>query len=309
MRSLHPTLSCAACAAAVALAAMPGSGRSAPASEGSGAGGDPGGDRSGGIAAHYMRTGPADFGTGVQVRERQAGLRAWSRDFTADRVDFRIGADYAYTRYAFEGLPTRPRDLHHLFVPLRWRERDDRWLVVVAPVVASSSNVFKDFVDRGGRDDVDLHLRLQVERWSRPAIGWRVALVRDTAFGAPRFYPAAALLWKAKRVVAELGVPSSRIDWQARDRLALGAAVFPTGGSWHVVSDERDGAEFDYRARAWRAALTADWRPWRWLRASAQAGIEFRRRYEFGDDTGAVIDREAGSARYWRLELRVGLGG
>jgi hypothetical protein len=216
-----------------------------------------------------------------------------------------VGAGYAYTRYAFAGLPTRPRDLHHLFVPLQWRGRDDRWLAVLTPVVAASSNVFKDIVDRGGRDDLDLHLRLQAQDWMAPSFGWRAGVTRDRAFGAPRFYPDLALLWRKDRVRAELGVPSSRIDWQVRDRLALGAAVFPSGGSWHVISDERGGAEFDYRARAWRSALTADWRPWRWLRASAQAGVEFRRRYQFEDDTGAAIDREAGSARYWRVELRV----
>ena len=305
MRTLHSPLSRAACAAAAAFTLLPGSPRYASAQESGGLGRDQGG----GIAAHYLRTGAAGFGSGVQVRERQSGLRVWSPEFAADGFAFRTGGDYAYTRYVFEGLPTRPRDLHHLFLPLQWRDPGDRWLAVLTPVVAASSNVFKDFLNRGGRDDLDLHLRLQVQDWISPGVGWRAGVVRDTAFGAPRFYPAAALLWKAPRVAAELGVPSSRIDWQARDRLAFGAALFPTGGSWHVISDERGGAEFDYRARAWRGALTADWQPLPWLRAAVQAGIEFRRRYEFEDDTGAAIDREAGSAGYWRLELRVDFGG
>lgn len=258
----------------------------------------------GGVAVNHLKVGSADLGGDVRISERQTGLRAWSPAFAFDRFDFQASADYAYTRYAFEGLETRARDLHHLHVPLRWRADDERWLVVVTPVVATSSNVFKDFLNRGGRDDLDLHLRLETQRWSGPGLGWRVALVRDTAFGSPRVYPAAALLWRSRRVQGELGLPSSRIDWQARDRLKLGAALFPAGNSWHVVSDERDGAQFDYRARAWRAALTADWRPWRWLRASAQAGLEFRRHYEFEDDTGASISRDAGSAGYFRLELR-----
>ena len=173
-------------------------------------------------------------------------------------------------------------------------------------MVATSSNVFKDFLDRGSGDDIDLYLRFQFQHWSGPGMGWRVALVRDAAFGAPRVYPAAALLWRGDRVQAEIGLPSSRVDWQARDHLTLGAALFPAGSSWHVVSDERAGAEFDYRARAWRGALTAEWQPWRRLIASAQAGVEFRRHYEFEDDTGAAIDRDAGSAKYWRLELRFG---
>jgi len=268
-------------------------------------------DRDGGgdISVHYLRTGAAGFGAGAQVRERQSGLRAWSSSLREGPVDFRIGADYAYTRYAFDGVTTRARDLHHLFVPLQWRARDDRWLAALTPVVATSSNVFKDLVNRGGQDDFDLHLRLQVTDWIEPSFGWRAGIVRDRAFGSARFYPDLALLWRKERVRAELGVPSSRIDWQVQDRLALGAAVFPEGGSWHVISDERGGAEFDYVARAWRSALTANWRPRHWLRASAQAGVEFRRRYRFEDDTGARIEREAGSAGYWRLELQVMVGG
>lgn len=297
MSNLQPPSRRAACAAAAVLAAAMAPGRTASAQ----------GAEGGGVAAHFLSVGPAGLGDGARIRERQTGLRAWSREFAFDRHAFRAGADYAYTRYAFEGLPTRARDLHHLHVPLRWRDHGDRWLAVVSPVIATSSNVFKDFPNRGSGDDIDLHLRVQFQQWSGPRTGWRVALVRDTAFGSPRVYPAAALLWKVDGVQAELGLPSSRVDWQVRDRLTLGAALFPAGGSWHVVSDERGGAQFDFRARAWRGALTTHWQPWRWLSASVQAGIEFRRNYEFEDDTGEAIDRDAGSAGYWRLELRVAL--
>jgi hypothetical protein len=261
------------------------------------------------IAARYLRTGDAALGDGVRIRERQAGLRAWSaeRSLQGPMVPgslLRLGLDYAYTRFAFEGLTTRPRDLHHLHLPVSWRDRDDRWLLVATPVVATSSNVFKDLPNRGGSDDVDLHLRLQVDRWRTAGTGWRLALVRDNAFGKPQVYPEAAFLWRRPAAAIELGLPSSRVRWQARRDLAIGAAVFPAGASWHVVSDERGGAEFDYRARAWRAALTADWRPWRGLMASAHAGMAFRRHYRFEDDTGATIDRDAGSARYWQLMLQ-----
>ncbi|NLD53937.1 MAG: hypothetical protein GX652_04665 [Burkholderiaceae bacterium] len=260
------------------------------------------------VATEYLRTGDAVFGDGVRIRERRAGLQAWSAERTTGgtlpATRWRVGLDYAYTRFAFEGLPTRPRDLHHLELPLAWRDLDDGWLVVAAPIVATSSNVFKDFHRRGTRDDVDLHLRFQMQRWRGASHGWRIALLRDSAFGEARFYPEAAFLWRSPVARAELGLPSSRIHWQPRPVLAVGAAVFPAGAAWHVVSDERGGAEFDYRARAWRAALTADWQPWRGLRASAQAGLAFRRHYRFEDDTGAIINRDAGSAPYWRLELR-----
>ena len=98
-----------------------------------------------------------------------------------DRYAFRAGADYAYVRYEFDGLPSRARDLHHLQVPLQWRGHDDRWRIVVTPLIAASSNVFKDLVNRGGRDDVDLYGRLQYELPAGGQRSWRVALVRDAA--------------------------------------------------------------------------------------------------------------------------------
>ena len=69
------------------------------------------------------------------------------------------------------------------------------------------------------------------------------------------------------------------------------------------MSDERGGAEFDFRARAWRGALHAAWRPWRFLRINGQIGVEFARHYEFEDDAGAVVGRDAASAPYWRIDL------
>ena len=259
----------------------------------------------GGAAAHHLDVREAALGD-ARIRERETGLGLWSPEFAFDRFAFRVAANYAYTRYEYEGLMTRDRDLHHLHLPMQWRDYDDRWLVVLTPVIATSSNVFKDLFKRGSRDDLDLYGRWQYQRWTGSAHGWRVALVRDAAFGAPRLYPAAALLWRGDRVEAELGLPTTRVAWKARDDLALGVAIFPTGGQWHVISDERGGAKFDYRARAWRGAVTAGWSPWRRLRLSAQAGIEFERHYDFEDDTGAPIGRDAGSAAYYRLEVSFG---
>ena len=284
----------AACVAAVALVVTdpPARGAMAPDAKERGA------------AVTSLSVRPAALGGGARIRERQQGLQVWSPGFSFDRIGFRAGVDYAYTRYVFDNLPTRARDLHHLHVPLSWHDRDDRWDATVTPVVATSSNVFKDFLNRGGHGDIDLYLRVHFQHWRSPDLGWRIGLVRDSAFGSPRAYPAAALLWKGERVLAAIGLPSSQVDWHASDRLMLGAALFPAGGSWHVVSDERGGAQFDFRARAWRGALTAQWQPWRGLRARAQAGIESRRHYRFEDDTGAAINRDAGSAGYFRLELR-----
>ena len=255
------------------------------------------------MAAHHLEVREAAFGD-ARIGEREVGLVLWSPEFGFDRFAFGAAAHYAYVRYEFEGLPSRDRDLHHLHLPLQWRGHEDRWRVVLTPVIAASSNVFKDLLERGGRDDFDIYGRWQYERWTDAQRGWRVALVRDAAFGAPRLYPAAALLWRGERVSAELGLPESRVQWLALDHLGIGGAVFPTGGRWHVISDERGGAEFDYVARAWRGAVTADWSPWRRLRVSVHAGVEFARHYEFEDDTGAPVDRDAASAGYLRFALR-----
>ncbi len=255
-----------------------------------------------GLALHHLHVAEAALGD-ARIREREYGLRLWSPELAFDRLDFRFGADYVYTRYEYDGLSTRDRDLHRLRLPLQWRAHDDSWRLVLSPVIAASSNVFKDLFERGSGDDFDLHGRWQYQRWATPARGWRVALVRDDAFGEPRLYPAVALLLRGERIGAELGWPVTRLDWRAVERLTLGFAIAPAGVRWHVVSDERGGAEFDYRARAWRGALTAAWSPRTWMRLSAQAGIEFDRRYDFEDDTGARIDRDAASAAYCRFEL------
>ena len=262
-------------------------------------------DPRGGMAAHGVDVREAAFGD-ARIRESEIGFSLWSPLFAFDRFAFHMAADYAYTRYEFHGVPTRDRDLHQLHVPLQWRGHDNRWRFVLTPVIAASSNVFKDLLKRSSSDDFDLYGRWQVERWIDTALGWQVALVRDAAFGAPRLYPAAALLWRGERVSAALGLPESRVQWNAHGNLALGAVIFPTGGRWHVVSDERDGAEFDYLARAWRGAVTADWSPWSRLKVSVEAGVEFARNYQFEDDTGARVDRDAGSAGYLRLALSVG---
>ena len=258
----------------------------------------------GGLAIHHLSVAGADFGDDATIRERQSGLRGWSSEYRYDSVAFRFAAAYAYTRYEFDGLDSRDRDLHHLHVPLHWRTHDARWLAVLTPVIATSSNIFKDLVNRGTRDDYDLYARLE-HRAVAPngALGWRAALVRDAAFGRPLAYPELAILWSDGRVEADVGLPRARVDWKARDDLALGISVAPAGAQWHVVSDERGGAEFDFRARAWRGAFNAAWRPWRFLRVNAQLGIEFARNYEFEDDSGTPIKRDAASAPYWRIDL------
>ena len=81
------------------------------------------------------------------------------------------------------------------------------------------------------------------------------------------------------------------MQWRALDNLGIGGAVFPTGGRWHVISDEGAPSSTNV-ARAWRGTVTADSSPRRSLRVSVHAGVEFARHYEFEADTGAPVDRD-----------------
>ncbi|MGE0800367.1 MAG: hypothetical protein AB7G13_27145 [Lautropia sp.] len=261
---------------------------------------------SAGISTSFLSGSDAAFGSAA-IRERRTGASLRLSEWAGGRHAIGVAAVYDYTRFVYHGLATRNRDLHRLAVPVRWRELDSGWQIELAPVIASSSNVFKDLPGRGSRRDIDLYGRAEYRIDPDHGSGWRVALHRDAASGDPRIYPAAALTWRDPRWRAALGWPSSWVEWRPGASVALGAAVFPDGGHWHVVSDERGGASFDYRVRTWRALLSAGWSPWQPLRLDLQAGIAFHRRHTFEDDTGAPIDRRAASARFWGLVARLRL--
>jgi hypothetical protein len=263
----------------------------------------------GGAGARIAQTtiAASDFGDG-RLRGRDHMVALWSPTWPFASGELRVGIDYAYTRFEYSGLDSRNRDLHRLALPISWtREGERLWHVGITPQVATSSNVFKDYFSRGSGRDIDLHGQIHVER---PATagqsGWRLGLTRDDAFGRPLVYPQLARSFRGEAFQVELGWPRSRLDWHGGGALRLGAQVAPAGARWHVVSDERDGARFHYRLRAWRAGLDGEWAVREWLAAGVVAGMEFRRRHRFEDDLGASIDRRVASAPYLGFELRLG---
>jgi hypothetical protein len=86
--------------------------------------------------------------------------------------------------------------------------------------------------------------------------------------------------------------------------IEVGGELSPAGGRWHVVSDERDGADFDYELRAWRAGAILRWQWSGGLVLTTRAGLEFERRHRLEDDTGATVNRAVGEAAY--IELAAG---
>lgn len=259
------------------------------------------------LQAHYRDLSGSAFGD-ARLHGREHGLRLWAGEFAQGDGRLAPALDYAYTRYEYTGLPSRNRDLHRLALDLAWTREDARTLhFALTPVVATSSNVFKDLFAQGSGRDLDLHARLWLAQPpAADGIGWRAGLRRDDTFGRPRVYPLLTALWHGDRVAAELGWPASQIQWTPVHGWQFGAQLAPAGRRWHVVSDERDGARFHYRQQAWHGALGAHWSPTARWQLSLRAGVEFDRRHRFENDTGAPVDRRPGDARFVELGVRYG---
>ncbi len=256
------------------------------------------------VDLHYLKLDEADLGA-ARMDGFETGLRVHSPWFSLGNGRFGIGGDYLYTHYGYEGLPTRNRDLHRLAVPLDWSIGERTVVTVTAtPTVATSSNVFKDLFSRGGSDDFNLYGAATVERAPDNGWGWRLGAGYDDRFGDPQAYPIATALYRQPQVELELGWPQLRTTWKPHERWHFGLHVAPAGARWHVVSDERDGADFDYTVEAWRASLNATWSfASRWQLA-LQLGSEFDRHHDFEDDTGARVDEDVGDAAFAAVAIR-----
>jgi hypothetical protein len=246
----------------------------------------------------------ADFGDArLGGTENRFAIRGASRPAGAGA--FRWALDYAYQRYEYTGLASRNRDLHRLELPLSWQgDAALSWMVEFRPVIATSSNVFKELWSRGGADELMWHGRaLAGQAPGGPGWGWHLGVARDDAFGREAVYPVAALLRQHQGVTMEIGWPVTRAMRDIGRGVELGGEVAPAGASWHVVSDERDGASFDYEARAWRAGAILHWRSTGGLMLTTRAGLEFERRHRLEDDTGATVNRAVEDAGFLEVAL------
>lgn len=244
----------------------------------------------------------ADFG---DARLRGTKNRLFIRGPLRHRGDVLFGwvLDYAYQRYEYDGLASRNRDLHRLEVPLSWQgEAAYSWKAELRPVVASSSNVFKEFWSRGSAEDFMLHGRALIGRSAGgPRWGWQLGAARDDAFGRESIYPVFALLREHAGLRMEIGWPVARAMLAAGRGFESGGELAPAGNRWHIVSDERDGARFDYEARAWRAGGIVRWQSSSGLVLTTRAGLEFERRHRFEDDEGELVNRAVGEAGYFEF--------
>jgi hypothetical protein len=225
--------------------------------------------------------------------------------FGAPHRRFDVGLDYQYTRYLYDGIDSRNRDLHRAQLPLGLRAATDRWHLDahVAPGFAISSNVLKKFFDRISSDNIFATAGVEATYDYGPAMRLLVGANWDRAFGRPRIYPVAGFDYRpSRRMHARIALPDSSLGFALTDRQRLAFRIYPAGFEWHVLDDDLV-TEFEYRVEAWRADLAWMLETVGNLFLDLAVGYEFGRRHEFIDREGARIEQDLDDA----VTISVGL--
>ncbi len=225
-----------------------------------------------------------------------------------DRFLLAVGFHYQYTRYEYSGINSRNRDLHHLQLPVRFEITDDdrRLSAYVAPGIATSSNVFKDFLNRGSGDDWYLSGAVEVEIGD-PGRRWLFGAAYDRSFGESRIYPILGLGFApGDNLNLRLAYPVSGVAWEYSDRSTITASVLPAGFEWRVVTDDF-ASNFDYRVEGIRTQLNWTHRLFERWSIDLSAAYETDRRHELVDDLGQPVVGYPQDE--WIFAITVGVGG
>lgn len=265
------------------------------------------------LSAAYTVLPSADFdtaGKGSEVKTKETQLALGLLQFGGGGLQYDLGFDYQYTRYAYENIDGRNRDLHRLQFPLGLNYRSATWGLdaFVAPGVATSSNVLKDIFDRASGDDFVVTGRVEATFRHGESTRWIAGAAYDRAFGEAKPYPVLGLRYRpGDNLSLRLAFPDSALDYTISARQTVSLRLFPAGYEWHVVSDELE-ADFDYRVEAIRLQGVWSYRAFRSAWLDISVGYEFDRHHEFVDDTVTPIDASVDSQALLMLGLRWGDG-
>ena len=243
-------------------------------------------------AANYTSQRPAaleDLNSPASVGSGDYQLRTGDLQFHAFDTRFMLGIDYEYTHYEYSGIDSRDRDLHSLAIPIRFSTESDGWRIdgYVAPVIATSSNVFKDFLNHGSARDVYINTMFEVHVPNSP---WFIGAAFDRRFGSAHPYPVfGAWVHASPAIDLRLAFPDPAAVFRISERLTADVRIYPAGQEWRVVTDDFAN-EFDYRMEAirsqvnWNIRLTENW--------SVDLGIayESEREHRLVDRNGALVD-------------------
>lgn len=219
---------------------------------------------------------------------------------------FDLGLDYQYTRYTYENVDSRNRDLHRLQLPVGLHKSVSRWAIdaFVAPGIATSSNVQKDPLEQASSDDYFATARVEAAYAANSGSAWLAGLAWDRSFGRPRVYP--VIGWNyapSARLAARLAFPDPELRFAATARQTLRFRLYPAGFEWHVLDDDLV-TEFDYHVEAWRAEAWWSMEPVRSVYVDVSVGYEFDRRHELSDRAGTRVAGDVDNAVVLTVGLR-----
>ncbi|MDZ7643363.1 MAG: DUF6268 family outer membrane beta-barrel protein [Woeseiaceae bacterium] len=269
--------------------------------------------REGWLAAGVTRVPAATLapvdGAAATVAASEQRLSAASSEWRAGPLQLRLGLDYAYTRYEYERVAGRNRDLHRLALPVNFRAVASRWEFAgyVAPGVATSSNVFNEPFTRWSSDDVTISAAMEARREIDGGWQWLAGLAYDRRLGGPGLYPLAGIRYRGGDALSlRIAVPDSAVRYAFNGHNRVTLRIRPAGETWHVVSDELR-EEFDYRATAYRVELTWHARLWGPVALDIGAGYETGREHRFTDDTATRLRADADS--HWLFTIGLSSAG
>ena len=264
------------------------------------------------LAGNASRIPAADFrglapGANVSTEDNQFAASFARVSLGQATVDF--GLAYQYTRYAYEAIDSRNRDLHRVQLPIWISAPLDVWQLraYVAPGIFTSSNVLKDFFNRGTSDDLYVSGRVEATR-TDASPSWLIRLAHDRSFGQSRTYPVLGLkLSPSESVDIRLAWPDPAVDVALSERQSLSLSVYPAGNQWHVRTNDFS-REFDYRFEAWRSQFNWNVGITGSFSVDLSIGYEFDRSHHWTDDPGARLDADADAQWLYAIGFRLGGG-
>ncbi|MDJ0711178.1 MAG: hypothetical protein QNJ14_12335 [Woeseiaceae bacterium] len=240
------------------------------------------------VAVGFARQGDSGMpglGTGASIGSEEYRASAEFPISSTESRRWSVGLEYGYTHFDYDSVASRNRDLHRIEFPVRVVIDDDEWQLdgLIAPGIATSSNIFKDFLNKGSHEDLYLSGRVEARR-PHGKTTWLAGVAYDRSFGDERLYPIAGILIEPSPDVAlRIAYPDSAMVWKPSDRYVLSGRVLPAGFEWRVVQDDLS-SEFVYRTEGIRSQLTLSHGLWRQLWVDLFVAYEFERRHEFATD-------------------------
>jgi hypothetical protein len=262
------------------------------------------------LALSITRQPPADFASSpspATVRTKENQVFAGFHRFQAGRGTLDLGLDYQYTRYVYDGIDGRNRDLHRFQFPLRYQGELGGWTIDgnIAPGISTSSNVLKEFFDRISGDDLFTTARVEGRRKSSSR-NWVLGLAYDRTFGRPLVYPIAGIEISPNDALdLRLAFPDPGFRYRRSDTQSFSGRLFPAGHQWHVMTNDFS-SEFDYRVEGLRAQVGWSIRLWKQVRLDISGGYEFGRKHYLTDDLGVRIESDVDDQWLFLLGLRAG---